>query len=109
DLLRVMGADVPDKEIESSLSALGFAPVRADQNRGSTGSILAAWERTLPSSRADVSRDIDLIEEIVRIYGLDKFPPRLPASRQGAARLLHYEAEMRLRERLVGLGYREIV
>jgi phenylalanyl-tRNA synthetase beta chain len=109
ELLRVMGADVPDKEIESILSALGFAPVRVDQNRGAAGSILAAWECTQPSWRAEVSREIDLIEEIVRIYGLDKFPPRLPASRQGAARLPHYEAEMRLRERLIGLGYREIV
>jgi phenylalanyl-tRNA synthetase beta chain len=109
ELLRVMGADVPDKEIESILSALGFAPVRVDHNRGAAGSILAAWECTQPSWRAEVSREIDLIEEIVRIYGLNKFPPRLPASRQGAARLPHYEAEMRLRERLIGLGYREIV
>ncbi len=109
ELLRVMGADVPDKEIESILSALGFAPVRVDQTRGAAGSILAAWECTQPSWRAEVSREIDLIEEIVRIYGLDKFPPRLPASRQGAARLPHYEAETRLRERLIGLGYREIV
>ena len=81
ELLRVMGADVPDKEIESILSALGFAPVRVDQTRGAAGSILAAWECTQPSWRAEVSREIDLIEEIVRIYGLDKFPPRLPASR----------------------------
>jgi phenylalanyl-tRNA synthetase beta chain len=109
ELLRVMGADVPDKEIESILGALGFAPVRVDQNRGAAGSILAAWECTQPSWRADVSREIDLIEEIVRVYGLDKFPQRLPAWRQGAARLPHYEAEMRLRERLIGLGYREIV
>ena len=109
ELLRVMGADVPDKEVESILGALGFAPVRGDQNRGAVGSILAAWECTQPSWRAEVAREIDLIEEIVRIYGLDKFPPRLPASRQGAARLPHCEAEMRLRERLTGLGYREIV
>jgi phenylalanyl-tRNA synthetase beta chain len=109
ELLRVMGADAPDKEIESILSALGFAPMRVDENRGAAGSILAAWECTQPSWRAEVSREIDLIEEIVRVYGLDKFPPRLPASRQGAARLPHYEAEMRLRERLIGLGYREIV
>src|SRR3984893_13194253 len=109
EILRVMGADVPDKEVEAILSALGFAPVRVDQNRGTAGSILATWECAQPSWRADVSREIDLIEEIVRIYGLDKFPPRLPASRQGAARLPHYEAEMRLRERLIGLGYREIV
>jgi phenylalanyl-tRNA synthetase beta chain len=109
EILRVMGADVPDKEVETSLSALGFAPVRIDQNRGAEGSLLAAWECTQPSWRAEVEREIDLIEEIARIYGLDKFPPRLPAARQGAARLPHYEAETRLRERLIGLGYREIL
>jgi len=109
EILRVMGADVPDKQIEASLGALGFAPVRIDQNRGAEGSLLAAWECTQPSWRAEVEREIDLIEEIARIYGLDKFPPRLPAARQGAARLPHYEAEARLRERLIGLGYREIL
>jgi phenylalanyl-tRNA synthetase beta chain len=109
ELLRIMGSDVPDKQIESSLSALGFAPVRVDQNRGAEGSLLAAWECTQPSWRAEVEREIDLIEEVARIYGLDKFPPRLPAARQGAARLPHYEAEARLRELLIGLGYREIL
>ena len=109
EILRVMGTDVPDKQIEASLSALGFAPVRVDHNRGAEGSLLAAWECTQPSWRAEVEREIDLIEEIARIYGLDKFPPRLPAARQGAARLPHWEAETRLRERLIGLGYREIV
>jgi phenylalanyl-tRNA synthetase beta chain len=109
EILRVMGADVPDKEVEASLGALGFAPVRIDQNRGAEGSLLAAWECTQPSWRAEVAREIDLVEEIARIYGLDKFPPRLPAARQGAARLPHYEAETRLRERLIGLGYREIL
>src|SRR5213082_3532730 len=109
EVLRIMGADVPDKQIESSLGALGFSPVRVDQNRGTEGSLLAAWECTQPSWRAEVEREIDLIEEIARIHGLDKFPPRLPAARQGAARLPHYEAETRLRERLIGLGYREIL
>jgi phenylalanyl-tRNA synthetase beta chain len=109
EILRVMGADVPDKQIETSLGALGFAPVRVDQNRGAEGSLLAAWQCTQPSWRSDVEREIDLIEEVARIYGLDKFPPRLPAARQGAARLPHHEAESRLRERLIGLGYREIL
>ena len=109
EILRVMGADVPDKAIEANLGALGFAPVRVDHNRGAEGSLLAAWECTQPSWRAEVEREIDLIEEVARIYGLEKFPPRLPAARQGAARLPHYEAETCLRERLIGLGYREIV
>ncbi|MGB8474128.1 MAG: phenylalanine--tRNA ligase subunit beta, partial [Candidatus Acidiferrum sp.] len=109
ELLRVMGADVPDKEVESILSALGFAPIRIDQNRGAAGSVLAAWECTQPSWRAEVERDIDLIEEVARVYGLDKFPPRLPAARQGAQRLPKFAPESRLRERLIGLGYREIL
>src|SRR5580704_5380723 len=109
ELLRVMGADVPDKEIEASLGALGFSPVRVDQNRGVDGSLLAAWECTQPSWRAEVEREIDLIEEVARIYGLDKFPPRFPVSRQGALRLPNYEPETQIRERLIGLGYREIL
>src|SRR5713226_1796301 len=109
EILRVMGANVPDKEIEASLGALGFAPVRIDHNRGAEGSLLAAWECTQPSWRAEVEREIDLIEEVARIYGLDKFPPRLPAARQGAQRLPDSEFEKSLRERLIGLGYREIL
>jgi phenylalanyl-tRNA synthetase beta chain len=109
EFLRIMGADVADNEIEAILKALGFAPVRIDQNRGTSNSLLAAWECTQPSWRADVEREIDLIEEVARIHGLDKFPPRLPASNVVAARLPHYEAETRFRERLIGLGYREIV
>jgi phenylalanyl-tRNA synthetase beta chain len=109
EFLRVMGADVPDKQIEAILSALGFAPVRIGENRGAEGSLLAAWECTQPSWRAEVEREIDLIEEVARIYGLDKFPPRLPAARQGAQRLPKFEPEVRVRERLIGLGYREIL
>ncbi|HXP22587.1 MAG TPA: phenylalanine--tRNA ligase subunit beta [Candidatus Sulfotelmatobacter sp.] len=109
ELLRVMGADVPDKDIEAILSALGFAPMRVDQNRGSANSLLAAWECMQPSWRADVEREIDLIEEVARVYGLEKFSPRLPAARVAAVRLPHYEPETRLRERLIGLGYHEIL
>lgn len=109
ELLRTMGADVPDKDLEAILGALGFLPVRVDQTRGSANSLLAAWECTQPSWRADVEREIDLIEEVARVHGLDNFPPRLPVARAGAARLPHQEAETRLCERLIGLGYHEIL
>jgi phenylalanyl-tRNA synthetase beta chain len=109
EFLRIMGTDIPDKDLEAILSALGFAPMRVDQNRGAANSLLAAWECAQPSWRADVEREIDLIEEVARVHGLDKFPPRLPAARVGAARLPHQEAETTLRERLIGLGYHEIL
>ncbi len=77
ELLRIMGADVPDREIEEILGALGFQPVRSDANRGSAGSLAAVWRCQQPSWRPDVTREIDLIEEVSRIYGLEKFPARL--------------------------------
>ena len=109
ELLRIMGADVPDRTIEEILLALGFAPQRIDANRGSAGSLAARWECTLPSWRGDVTREIDIIEEAARHYGYDKFPPRLPPAKQPAARLPHAEEEDMLREHLVALGYQEIV
>ncbi|HEV2615949.1 MAG TPA: phenylalanine--tRNA ligase subunit beta [Candidatus Acidoferrales bacterium] len=109
ELLRIMGADVPDRTIEEILSALGFAPERIDANRGSAGSLAARFECTLPSWRGDVTREIDIIEEIARHYGYDKFPPRLPPAKQPAARLPNATEEDRLRVRLVALGYQEIV
>src|ERR1700730_12437701 len=109
EVLRVMGADVPDADIETILSAVGFAPVRMDSTQASAGSLLAAWTCRRPSWRGDVTREIDLIEEVARLHGLDRFPARLPASKLPAARREYDEAEDRLRERLIGLGYREII
>jgi phenylalanyl-tRNA synthetase beta chain len=109
ELLRVMGADVPDRDIEAILSALGFRPVRIDANRGGEGSIAAVWECHAVSWRSDVTRGIDLIEEVARHYGYDKFPPRLPPSKLASHRLPHAEAQDRLIERIVALGYQEIV
>ena len=56
-----------------------------------------------------MTREVDLIEEVARLYGIDKFPARLPSAKLPSARLQYAEAEDRLRERLIGLGYREII
>ena len=109
EFLRVMGADVPDAEIEAILSTLGFAPVRSDATRGSAGSLTASWTCQRPSWRGDVTREVDLIEEVARLYGIDKFPARLPAAKLPAARMEYADAEDRLRERLIGLGYQEVI
>jgi phenylalanyl-tRNA synthetase beta chain len=109
EFLRVMGADVPDAEIEAILAGLGFTPARLDEARGTAGSPAAAWKCRRPSWRGDVTREVDLVEEVARIYGVDKFPARLPAAKLPAARLEYAEADDRLREILIGLGYQEII
>jgi phenylalanyl-tRNA synthetase beta chain len=109
ELLRVMGADVPDRDIEEILSALGFHPGRTDAHRGTPGSLLAVWKCTQPSWRRDAARGIDLIEEVARHYGYDKFPPRLPPAKLPAHRLPHADAQASVRERVIALGHQEIV
>ncbi|HEX3372446.1 MAG TPA: phenylalanine--tRNA ligase subunit beta [Candidatus Acidoferrales bacterium] len=109
EFLRVMGADVPDADIQAILAGLGFAPVRSDASPKSAGSPGAAWKCVRPSWRGDVTREIDLVEEVARIYGVDKFPVRLPPAKLPAARLEYAEADDRLREILIGLGYQEII
>ena len=109
EFLRVMGADVPDKDIEEILTALGFQPVRADASRTAVNSSEAVWRCQQPSWRQDVTRGIDLVEEVARHYGYEKFPPRLPSSKLPSHRLPHAQALDRLRERVVALGYQEIV
>ena len=109
EFLRVMGADVPDAEIEAILTGLGFAPARSDAPPKIAGPPDAAWKCVRPSWRGDVTREIDLVEEVARIYGVDKFPVRLPPAKLPAARLEYAEADDRLREILIGLGYQEII
>jgi phenylalanyl-tRNA synthetase beta chain len=109
EFLRVMGADVPDAGIEAILASLGFAPVRSDASAKMAGAPDAAWTCVRPSWRGDVTREIDLVEEVARIYGVEKFPVRLPPAKLPAARLEYAEADDRLREILIGLGYQEII
>jgi phenylalanyl-tRNA synthetase beta chain len=64
------------------------------------------WE--VPSFRADLERHIDLVEEIVRVHGLARVPARLRATfAPGNDTDRAYDADMRLRHRLAGLGFHE--
>jgi len=66
-----------------------------------------SWLIDLPTWRLDIEREIDLIEEIARIYGYNKFPNTLPAFSGGVIELPHAEAENKLRSEMLALGYNE--
>ena len=66
---------------------------------------------TVPAlRREDVTREVDLIEEVARIDGLERLPATLPARRGAAGRLTHAQRVRREAEdALVGRGLHEIV
>jgi phenylalanyl-tRNA synthetase beta chain len=69
---RVLGAHVPDADVPGLLTPLGFI-VAPDTPGGEV-----AWRVTVPSFRVDVTREVDLIEEVGRHYGFDRLPVRFP-------------------------------
>jgi phenylalanyl-tRNA synthetase beta chain len=65
-----------ESEVEQTLKVLSFELEKQPIEEGS----YAIWKVTVPPYRyADIEREIDLVEEIARIYGYDKFVETLPA------------------------------
>ncbi len=72
-----------------------------------------AWDVTPPSWRPDLTREADLIEEVARIYGVDKIPPVLPAitpdpGHSGAAFSGH-DFRLKIKNWAAGLGLNEAI
>ncbi len=70
----LLGCEVPFAEATSILKRLGFG-VQMSPDAGASASVL------VPTFRPDVAREVDLIEEIARVRGLDAIPTTLPAIR----------------------------
>ncbi len=68
-----------------------------------------SYNVTLPSWRLDLEREIDLIEEICRVYGYNRFRNTLPAFAGSVVELPHAEQEATVRRTLLALGWTEAI
>jgi phenylalanyl-tRNA synthetase beta chain len=68
-----------------------------------------AWNVTLPSWRLDLEREIDLVEEVARVYGYNRFANTLPAFGEGVKALPWAEAEAAVRGTLLAAGFHEAI
>ena len=73
---RVLGMEVPADAVERILEALGFAARRRDDG---------AWVVDVPTFRVDVTREIDLVEEVGRHHGFDRLPATFPVLERAPA------------------------
>jgi phenylalanyl-tRNA synthetase beta chain len=98
---RVIGDAIDPKTVDEILTRFGL--------RKTAGmSEFVTWK--IPSYRRDLQRDVDLVEEVLRGYGIDKIPGRtrgrfMPTS---AADRLHNVETLFLRHRLTGSGLSEV-
>jgi phenylalanyl-tRNA synthetase beta chain len=67
------------------------------------------WHVTLPSWRLDMDREIDLIEEVARVYGYNRFANTLPAFGEGVRALPWAESESVVRRTLLDAGFHEAI
>ena len=97
---RLLGVDVPHAEVARILGALGFGV--APDSEG--------WIVTVPSHRGDVSLEVDLIEEVLRLHGFDAVPSTLPSFRTGARPRASWETGLSaLRASLASSGWHQAV
>ncbi len=98
---RVIGVAIDPEKIDETLTRFGLQKT-AGTNESAT------WK--IPSYRRDLQRDVDLIEEVLRAYGIDKIPGRtrgrfMPRSKTDSS---HDVETLFLRQRLTGSGLSEV-
>ena len=106
EVKRILGTTVAPEGItaatvEGGLKALGCGLKESDAG--------AAWLVTLPSWRLDLDREIDLIEEVARVYGYNRFANTLPAFGGGVRALPWAEGESAVRRTLMDAGFHEAI
>lgn len=81
DVKQILGVDIKSSQIALILGRLGLD---AKQCSGSSPDAVPSkseqgiWKVGIPSFRPDLTRPVDLVEEIARIYGYENIPETLP-------------------------------
>jgi phenylalanyl-tRNA synthetase beta chain len=100
EVKRILGEELSDMEISRILTRLGFVLMAGHES---------AYLVQIPSWRLDVELEIDLIEEIARLHGYDKFANTLPAYAGEVVERPDAAKDGKVRTSLLALGYHEAI
>jgi phenylalanyl-tRNA synthetase beta chain len=96
----LLGAPIDTAQAAAILGGLGFDVAPSGQ---------ASLQVQIPSWRSDVSREVDLIEEVGRHYGVDRIASTLPRAGEASGLRPGQVRERAIRDLLVGAGLSEVV
>jgi len=102
EVQRILGEKLETTEILRILRRLGFELVPEHVEEPEFTVLVPSW-------RLDVEREIDLIEEIARLHGYDKFSNTLPAYVGAVVEQPDSPKDKKLRTSLLALGYDEAI
>lgn len=94
------GPGITDEVATTTLRALGCTLSPASEGR---------YAVTLPGWRLDLEREIDLIEEVARVYGYNRFANTLPAFSGTVIELPHAPKQSAVRRLMLAAGYHEAI
>lgn len=99
-LTQMLGMEMASAEVEQLLNGLGLKTTAGE----------GQWQVEVPSHRFDISLEVDLIEELARLYGYNRLPVRYPQARLAPQAKAEARGELpALRRLLVARGYQEAI
>jgi phenylalanyl-tRNA synthetase beta chain len=98
---RILGIDIPAAEIGRILTALGLEP--------SGGAPAGTCRFVAPHWRRDLTREIDLIEEVARVHGYEKIPENVPVPLEISQTTREDRLSRKLADALIAAGFFEAV
>lgn len=97
---RVLGIAIEDEQVNEHLTRLGLTVEKND----------LGWQVTVPSFRFDLAIEVDLIEELGRLYGYDRLPQTRPQGTVLTANISEHQiVTARMQSLLVDRGYQEAI
>ena len=98
---QMLGLELGSSEIEALLTGLGLGVKASGEGQ---------WSVEVPSHRFDISLEVDLIEELARLYGYNRLPVRYPQARLAPQASPEARSDLpALRRLLVARGYQEAI
>jgi phenylalanyl-tRNA synthetase beta chain len=124
EVLRILGEGIEQEEIERILQRLGFgvtpgraavavagrgAPLGSGGARAAVAEEAATYTVEIPSWRLDVEREIDVIEEVARVHGYNRFANTLPAFTGSVVEHAEGAKDAHLQSLVLALGYNQAI